>query len=170
MLRHPVDALFIPAHTVPLIHSKESIVTIHGLEYEFCPNAYSFFGRLYMRCSIRNSCRWAKVVIAVSENTKKDLMRIYRVTEEKIRVIHEGFDNSPHAGRARTQKPFFLFIGRLEERKNICGIIEAFEILKKERKILHSLVLAGKFGYGRKRIEQKIKESEFAKEIVLAGT
>ncbi|MFA6193880.1 MAG: hypothetical protein WC726_03420 [Parcubacteria group bacterium] len=42
MLFRPVDVLFVPAHTVPLIHPKNTIVTIHGLEYEFCPKAYSF--------------------------------------------------------------------------------------------------------------------------------
>ena len=92
MLFHPVDVLFVPAHTVPLIHPKNTIVTIHGLEYEFCPKAYSFWQRTYMRWVIRNSCRWAKKIIAVSENTKKDLMQLYKVPEEKIKVVYEGID------------------------------------------------------------------------------
>ena len=90
MLFHPVDVLFVPAHTVPLIHPKNTVVTILGLEYEFCPKAYSLFERLYMRWSIRKSCQWAKRIVAVSENTKKDLVRLYKVPEEKVQVVHEG--------------------------------------------------------------------------------
>ena len=87
MLFHPIEALFIPAHTVPLIHPKKTVVTIHGLEYEFCPQAYSLWERIYMRVSIRKSCQWASRIISVSENTKKDLMKLYKVTEEKIEVV-----------------------------------------------------------------------------------
>ena len=87
MFFHPVEVLFIPAHTVPCIHPANTIVTVHGLEYEFCSEAYSFLEIIYMRCSIKNSCRWAKTIIAVSENTKKDLIKLYKAPEEKIKVI-----------------------------------------------------------------------------------
>ena len=128
MLFHPVDVLFVPAHTVPLIHPKNTIVTIHGLEYEFCPKAYSLFERLYMRWSIRKSCQWAKRVIAVSENTKKDLMKLYKVPEEKIEVIYEGLCDFKFQAQSRTAQKdnsqksklsckYFLFVGRLEEQK-----------------------------------------------------
>ena len=94
MLFHPIDVLFIPAHVVPLIHPKNTIVTIHGLEFEMFPEGYSFWARLYMRWSIKLSCRWAKTVVAVSENTKKDLMRLYGVPENKIRVVYEGVSSN----------------------------------------------------------------------------
>src|SRR3989344_505885 len=88
------DVLFVPAHTVPLIHPARTVVTIHGLEYEFCPEAYPFLARLYMRLSISFSCRAAETVICVSENTKRDVMRLYKVPEEKIKVVYEGFNQS----------------------------------------------------------------------------
>jgi glycosyltransferase involved in cell wall biosynthesis len=174
---HPVDVLFVPAHTVPLVHPKNTIVTIHGLEYEFCSNAYSLFERLYMRWSIRKSCHWAKKIIAVSENTKKDLMRLYNVPEGKIEVIYEGISDSNFQFSNNFQtifndkifKHYFLFVGRLEERKNICGIIEAFEILKSKYNISQKLVLAGKFGYGGEKIKDKINQSNYKDDIILPG-
>ena len=90
MLLHRPDVLFVPAHTVPLIHGKKSVVTVHGLEYEFSPESYSRWERFYMRAVIRFSCTAAETVIAVSENTKRDLMRLYGTPEEKIRVVYEG--------------------------------------------------------------------------------
>jgi len=177
MLFHPVDALFIPAHVVPWIHPQNTVVTIHGLEYEFCPQAYSFWEKLYMRWSIKNSCHWAKKIIAVSENTKKDLVELYGVPENKIEVIYEGYEdnskfqitNIKSILNDQISKPYLLFIGRLEERKNIVGIIEAFEILKEKYKIPHKLVLAGKDGYGYEKIQYKIQNTKYKDQIILTG-
>ncbi len=183
MLFRPVDTLFVPAHTVPWVHPKKTVVTIHGLEYEFCPEAYSWWERVYMRWSIRNSCRWASCIIAVSENTKRDLMRLYGVPEEKITVVYEGVGGrelgmrnkelgiknkelGSNPGRLSSvfnlpsSKPYFLFIGRIEARKNVVRMIEAFDLFKKKCGTNHQLVLAGKPGYGYERIknqELKIK-------------
>jgi len=213
MLFHPPDVLFVPAHTVPVIHParnasrfqkiliwlfshlyllgreaikthsdaggpKNTVVTIHGLEYEFCPEAYSFFDRLYMRWSIRKSCRWAKKIIAVSENTKRDLVRLYKVPEEKIRVIYEGISEKSEILNPKSEiiskfkiqnSKILLFIGRLEERKNIIGIIKAFDILKEKYNLPHKLVLAGEFGYGEENIKYKIANSKYKEDIILAG-
>ncbi len=170
LLFHPVDVLFVPAHTVPFIHSDNTIVTIHGLEYEIMPEAYSFWERIYMHFSIKNSCRWAKKIISVSENTKRDLMRLYKVPEEKIKVVYEGYeDNFSAQGGSALGGKYLLFIGRLEKRKNILGIIKAFDILKEKYKIPHKLVLAGNFGYGEKEIKNKIEKSNYKKDIILLG-
>lgn len=180
MLFHTPDVLFIPAHTVPLIHPKKTVVTIHGLEYEFFSEAYSFWERLYMRMSIRFSCRVASTVICVSKNTKKDVMKLYGVSEEKIRVVYEGYRNdSPfpisHFQTSngepifKIKKPYLLFIGRLEERKNVVRIIETFEVLKEKYQIPHELVLVGKPGYGYSRITFQILNSKFQKEIQERG-
>jgi len=219
MFFHPVEVLFIPAHTVPIVHAKKTIVTIHGLEYEFCPQAYSFWERLYMKVSIKKSCLWASKIISVSENTKKDLMKLYKVPAEKIQVVYEGYEsfyhlniktfkqdavceslslrgcNHPKQSRAllnsgsprifeyensrddekcstlyapRSTK-YLLFLGRIEERKNISNIIKAFEILKEKYKIQHKLVLAGKPGFGFEKIQNKIQETRYNNQIISLG-
>lgn len=187
----PVDVLFVPAHTVPLIHPDRTAVTIHGLEYEFCPAAYSFWEKFYMRKSIKNSCRWASEVIAVSWNTKKDLVKLYNIPEGKIKVVYEGYNadaksqipnpksqinsniqisNSEIYTKYKIQDTkYLLFIGRLEERKNIVGIIKAFEILKEHYRIPHKLILAGKFGHGREKIEAELQNTNCSKDIIMPG-
>jgi glycosyltransferase involved in cell wall biosynthesis len=172
---HPPDVFFAPAHTVPWIHPKETIVTVHGLEYEFCPEAYSWWERCYMRWSIKHSCRWASKIIAVSENTKRDLMKLYGVPEEKISVIYEGVEGgelgmkNEELGRNskfqiqnfklqinskfQISKPYFWFIGRIEARKNVARMIEAFDMFKRKCGTEHKLVLAGKPGFGYEKIE-----------------
>jgi len=175
---HPVDVLFIPAHIVPAINSKNTVVVIHGLEYEFVSEAYPWWERMYMRWAIKKSCRRAQKIIAVSENTKKDLIKLYKVPEEKVTVIYEGYNADaksqiPSASwRTKFQIPnskFLLFIGRLEERKNIVGIIKAFEILKEKYKIPHKLILAGKAGFNYKKIQSCLSNSSYKSEIILTG-
>lgn len=197
MIFHPVDVLFVPAHIVPWITPQKTVVTIHGLEYEFCARAYSFWERLYMRFFIKRSCRKASKIIAVSENTKNDLVRLYNVPKEKIEVIYEGVEisSSPLGGGCpedrrgiKSQTPslilpsgtfslrekgtfekFLLFIGRIEERKNISGILQAFEILKEKYKIPHKLILAGRPGYGYEKIKNQMSKSKYGEEIASLG-
>jgi glycosyltransferase involved in cell wall biosynthesis len=159
---HPVDVLFVPGHVAPLIHPKNTVVTIHGLEYERFPEGYSFWSRLYMRAAIKMSCRAAKKIIAVSRNTKKDLVELYKIPEGKIEVVYEGVNNNDQSSfndQFSIYKPYLLFIGRLEKRKNIEGMIEAYKILKEKYNIPHSLVLAGGPGYGFEDIKLKIENS-----------
>jgi len=217
MLLHPIDLLFVPAHTVPVIHParnttllfnnffiwyirkifntkkdweyaysvvggpKKTIVAIHGLEYEFCPEAYSFWERAYMRFVIKNSCKWASRVICVSENTKNDLIDKYFIEEKKINVVYEGYSGrndivseNKILGYARKENcdirlPFIIFIGRIEKRKNVSGIVEAFDILKEKYGLPHKLVLVGKPGYGYEEIKNRIVISKFKKDIVETG-
>lgn len=183
MFRRPVDVLLIPAHTVPWVHSRKTVVVVHGLEYEFCPKAYSLWERWFMRITIRLSCRWAWRVVAVSENTKRDLVRLYGVKEEKIRVIYEGVSGSEypvsgilHAGKEKENTrrnipntKYLLFIGRIEERKNVVRIIEAFEILKERYAIPHKLVLVGKPGYGYGRVKSQESKAKSRGDIIELG-
>ena len=176
MFRRPIDVLFVPSHTVPFIHPKDTIVTIHGLEYEIMPEAYSFWERMYMRFSIKKSCRWAKKIISVSRNTKEDLMRLYGVPEEKIYIVYEGVSLETRSTQqstkflpSRKHKPYLLFVGRIEKRKNIEGIIEAYRILVEKYNISHKLVLAGRPGYGYESIKYKVENSKHKEGIIETG-
>ncbi|MEF3691447.1 MAG: glycosyltransferase family 1 protein [Candidatus Moraniibacteriota bacterium] len=198
MILRPVDVLFIPAHTVPIVHPSgwlmkicnyfwgekrkfKTVVTIHGLEYEFLPEAYSLWERIYMRTVIKKSCQWADKIISVSQNTKKDLVRLYKIPAHKIEVIYEGyfFEKSEQESNGRKKRilkkyqlenlKYLLFLGRIEERKNLIRIIKAFEILKEKYQIEHKLLLAGGLGYGYNKIVKYIEESFCKKDIYLSG-
>ncbi len=179
MIFNRIDVLFIPAHVIPVIKAKKTVVVVHGLEYEFCPDAYSLWERIYMRFFIKRSCQKADKIIAVSENTKKDLANLYKIEPEKIKVVYEGFSVSQKS-KVKSQnhnlklksilnQKFLLFLGRVEKRKNVRGIIEAFEILKQKYKTDYKLVLAGKPGYGYQEIKTKIQKSKFKDDIVELG-
>lgn len=179
---HPVDKLFVPGHIVPMIHPRDTTVVVHGLEYEFTPEAYSRWERLSMRHGIKNSCQWAQKIITVSDNTAKDLKKLYHIPQEKITRIYEGVNENAELQMLNaelkenilkkynvTTNTYLLFIGRIEERKNIVNVVKAFSILKEKYQIPHKLVLAGKGGHGYERIEQEISQSDYKDDIVLPG-
>jgi len=170
-LTNSPDVLFIPAHTVPWIHPKNSVVTVHGLEYEHCPESYSLYSRWFHRFFIKKSCLWAKKIIAISKNTKNDLAEMYHAPARKIEVVYNGFTDIFQETKEgqKPRYPFLLFVGRVEKRKNIKGIVKAFEILKKEYQYGGKLVLVGKPGHDFSELEKLINNSEFSKDIVVKG-
>ncbi len=177
MLFNPPDVLFIPVHILPLSRAKKSVVAIHGLEYEYVPHGYSLWRRIYLRWSTKRALKRADKIIAISENTKQDLVKLYGAEQEKIKVVHHGIDNGNFvipakagihpatAGRLKAGmtigKPYLLYLGRIEQKKNINGILDAYEILKNEYKIPHELVLAGAPGFGYDKLKSLIHNSKF---------
>lgn len=154
------DALFIPVHVLPLIHPRNSVATIHGLEFEYYPETYPWRHRNYLRWSSRYALKHAREIIAVSENTKNDLVKLYGGDPEKIKVIYHGISRPPAFEKVNFSSPFILFIGRLETRKNILGLIRAYQAIKKKYQIPHKLVLAGPPGYGYGQIKKEIQQAK----------
>jgi glycosyltransferase involved in cell wall biosynthesis len=139
LAQHPVDALFVPAHVVPPIHPRATVVTIHDLGYIYEPGAHRSTARRYLDLSTRWSCRQSSHVIAISGATRDDLIREYNVPASKITVIHHGIDEkfrpADHQSMDRLRdrlglpKRYILYLGTLQPRKNIVRLIQAFDIL-----------------------------------------
>lgn len=152
MVFNKPDVLFIPVHVLPLIHPKNSIVTIHGLEYEYYPEMYPRKHLSYLRWSTKYALKNAHKIIAVSENTKKDLVELYNGDPDKIEVVYHGVGIPKIVDKQKSTQPYILYLGRLETRKNIQGLVRAFDLLKKRYQVPHQLVLAGLKGYGYDKI------------------
>ncbi len=174
MYRSRPEILLVPAHTIPFVHPRNTVVVVHGLEYKTAPSCYGFRERLYMDWSIKFSCRHARHIVAVSESTKRDIVKFYRIPERKISVIYEGVNRpenitEPSADCPRLTEKYFLFVGRLESRKGIVGLIESFARFKEKTGLPYKLVLAGRPGYGFERIKKVLETSFFASDIILPG-
>ncbi len=165
MLLHKVDVLMIPASALPLIHPKNSVVTVHDLAWKFYPETFTGFMRWFLNWSTGFAAKNAKTVIAVSEATKKDLVKFYNVEEKKVVVVHHGYDSNlkiiNHKSKITLPDRFVLFLSTLQPRKNLEGLIDAFVELKKELPELpHKLVVAGKPGWKFEGILKKIEENK----------
>ena len=170
MMRRPPNILFVPSHTIPWIHPKKTFVTIHGLEYEKCPEGYSFFSRFFLRLFTKWSLKRA-YILAVSQSTKKDLITYYGISKKRISVVYEGVNFLAFKKKEKISKkiPYFVYIGRLEYRKNIVHIIEAFAIFRERTQKKYRLILVGKPGYGYKDIKKAMKKNSFSQDIIEKG-
>ncbi len=149
---------FVPAHTLPLVFPGRAIVTVHDLGFKRFPAAHPPAQRAYLDASTRFSQARAQLIFADSQATAADLVRYYDTPAKKIRVIYPGVDpvklkataEEIEAVRAKHQLParYFLFIGTLQPRKNINGIVQAFAGWQRSRNDTETgLVLAGGKGW-----------------------
>jgi glycosyltransferase involved in cell wall biosynthesis len=148
------DVLFVPAHVLPIIHPRASLVTVHDLGYLHFPEAHPQPQRLYLDLSTRWNARVAAHVLADSEATKADLVARYGVPAGKITVAYPGRDESlrpvrdPVATEAAKARygivgGYLLALGTLQPRKNLSRLIAAFAGLRLDV----TLVLAGRRGW-----------------------
>jgi len=172
MLTHKPDVLFVPSHTVPIIHPQNTVVTLHDLGFKHFPDLYSSKEILYHNWSMNYSAEHAKRIITPSEFTKKDLMKTYSIDPTKISVVWHGYNENKFKPNPEAQrKPYLFYIGRLEEKKNIVNMIKAYALLRKEQSIKHQFILAGSPGFGYENIEKEIKNlpAEIQKDIIQLG-
>ncbi|MFC1721337.1 glycosyltransferase family 4 protein [Patescibacteria group bacterium] len=174
LLIHPPDIFWVPASAMPVLHPVNTIVTIHGLEFAYWPTAYTSWQRWYLKFSTKQAVAKSRRLIVVSHNTKNDLIRLYKAKPEKIRVVYNGHNRYSPVSDWRgllskydlSDKGYFIFIGRLEKRKNVARLVEAFNLFAKQSKEA-KLVLVGKPGAGFQQIKALIRNSPINRRIIL---
>lgn len=167
-----LDVLWIPAHTLPLLRRGsgglggrlKTVVTVHGIEYEWLPAYENVLQRWYLPLSTKYAVARADKIIAVSEFTKKQLVQRLGAPADKIEVVYEGASRNFQLPITNYQsilkkfnlqkKKYILFIGTVQPRKNLERLIEAYSGLGSGLK----LVIAGKLGWGFERVEELAKK------------
>ncbi len=161
MLINSPDILFVPAHTIPLINRGCTVVTVHDLGFLHLTEIYRFITRWYLRLSTWWSVHQAQKIIAISNFTKQDILKNYNIPEDKIEVIPLGVDfnfyqtqqvDKSSLNQTITSRPYFLYIGRIEKKKNLETLAKAWQ------KFTHltadyNLLLVGADGYGSQKIK-----------------
>ncbi|MBI3335070.1 MAG: glycosyltransferase family 4 protein [Candidatus Portnoybacteria bacterium] len=176
----PPSLFFNPEQILPRFAPERSVITVHDLAYEMYPHLYPAWHRRYLHIVTKRAIRKAKKIIAVSDRTKRDIAKFYGVPQRNIEVIYHGFSlpqdvlikevkSEINAFSLPTREPFFLYVGRIELKKNIMRLIDAFEIACQKLNNSFSLVLAGPPGFGFNRIKKRIRASRAKKQIFLLG-
>ncbi len=152
--RRPPDLFFTPAHVIPFTYRGPAAATIHDLGYHHFPQAHPRRQLIYLRWSTRHNGRTAHKIIADSQATKDDLVKLDGIDPAKIEVVYPGIDPKlaevKDGGQitAVLQKhnitpPYFLFLSTLQPRKNLVRLIRAYTASGVD----YQLVLAGKKGW-----------------------
>lgn len=171
MLFKKPDLLFVPSHAIPLIHPQKTVTTIHDVGFLQWREYRSTKDLWYLDWSTRYAVNHATGIIVISEFTKQELVKAYRADTKKIQVIHLGIDESyrvrlPKENRNVVLKkyhltrPYILFVGRIDSRKNVLRLCEAYEIMKRNNHLDIDLVIAGTQGFDGKKILSDIQKME----------
>ncbi len=166
--KYGIDLYFSPNHLLPKIKMDcKSVVAIHDLHHLTNKQNHSFFYRNYLNFQLPTSIRNSDAIIAISENTKVDLIKNFSVDEIKIKVIYRVADNKfkPYSltdleynsikAKLNLPEKYVLFVGMIENRKNIMGILKTADIVYKKNPDLKFL-LVGRPGYGFNSLKKEI--------------
>lgn len=153
-----------------------SVVTVHDLIFERFPGTYNFDERYVHRWKIKQACREANAVIAVSKQTKEDLVSFYQIPEEKIFVCYQTcnpvFQHHVPAEEKKAVKEkyglpgkYFLFVSSITARKNLITVAKAMALLKD--KINIPLVVIGNGNKEKEAVKKFVAENGMSDQLIL---
>jgi len=181
--KHKLDVLHIPSYRRLLWRKPCPLVaTIHDLAPFRVPDKYDWKRMLYGRVIVRRLAHRQDQIIAISQNTARDLQTFFHLPPERITVVYNGIehdrffpDSSSDARPAILQRyqlrpPYFLYVARLEHpAKNHLRLIAAFEEFKAATKSNWQLAFAGSDWHGAQAIHAAVRRSPAAADIRCLG-
>ena len=181
--RLEIDLLHVPSYR-RLVWSCPCplVATIHDLAPFHVVNKYDLARMFYGRVVVKFLARRQNEIISVSQNTAADIEQFFHIPKNDLRVIYNGIDHERFSPRDRDQsraaveekfrlnKPFFLYVARLEHPgKNHRRLIEAFERFKEQTNSDWMLALGGSDWHGADLIHARIAESAYRSHIRTLG-
>ena len=178
---HPADAVLLcPSYVAPLLTSSPTLLIHHG-SYEGFPSAFPWLARNKARAIYALSAHRASVVSTVSEYSRRDMARFYRLDADRIHVVPEGVDTRAfrpldpetvakfRSTLRQPDRPFILYVGKPTERRNLANLIRAFARLKGSEGIPHQLLIVGADLPGDSPFRRVIEEEELVSDVEVIG-
>jgi len=171
--KNKIDLFFSVNQLVPLIKPRniKYILVLHDVIYKVNKRFHPFIYRKYLQFFIFFSVKKSDLIITVSEYSKRDILKFYKVNENKVKVVYQAAEKlfSPmdisEEEKVKIKKilnlpeHIILYLGMIENRKNINGILKIADLIfQKNTKI--KFLLIGKIGYGGKKIISEINKRE----------
>lgn len=170
-----IDIFHDPAVKYTRIGKSKCVVTIHDIVTALEEDYTSAHFKKTQKPKLLKSIKYADHIISVSEFTKNEVMHKFGVPEDKISVVYHGIDHNIFNTKIikkeifvkyRLPQKFFLFVGNIEQRKNIRGMINVFEKVNLIYPDI-GLVLIGQNGYQGERIRNEIEQSKIKGKIIM---
>jgi glycosyltransferase involved in cell wall biosynthesis len=170
--RADLDVLFNPGFTCPALCSCPTVTVFHDLQHKRHPEHFRWFDLPFWRVFLYLAAHRSRLLIAVSEVTRKDLEQYYRLPRESICVVPEGVDERFfEIGRDRAvseAEPFLLAVSTLHPHKNLDRLIRVFARFHADRPDFR-LVIAGLRGFHAEEIEKEVHGLGLGDAVTLTG-
>jgi len=171
-----VDLFISPDGYASLQTNVPQIITIHDLGFEHFPEHVPYLVRKFYRYFTPKYCQKATKILTVSEYTKQDIISTYNIEAQKIDVVYNGFEIENQESRIKSQDaekkiltseiPYFIFVGAVHPRKNVLGLLKAFEHFKATFSHPHQLVIVGRKAWMNKELEDFYAQMQFKKKVI----
>lgn len=180
-LAGPMDLYHASDFVLPPVRNACSLLTVHDLSFMTTPQCAEAGLRSFLNRVVPKAVARADHVLADSESTRSDLIRLLGAPADKVTVVYPGVeprfcrqDNPSELQRVRArygigEGPFILGLGTLEPRKNWPALIRAWAQLRRGNKLTHRLVIGGGTGWLTEGIFEAVEASGFRSEIILTG-
>jgi len=171
MKRDGMDIAIFPKGTKSLITSTKDVVIMLDLGYFYAwLNAYDRFDTIYMKAMMRYAAKRAWKLLAISESTRNDLVRVLSVPESKVAVIYAGCEdmykpvtdmNELERVKQKYQfkEPFVFYPTSISPRKNLTRLLDAFDLAGNE--LSYHLYLTGAKGWNSQDVYERLKKPEY---------
>jgi glycosyltransferase involved in cell wall biosynthesis len=177
----PVDMLHVQ-FTAPLFCPVPVIATIHDLAFEHMPETFTRRGSLQLKLTVRWTAKRAARIATVSEYSRQDLIKTYKLPPEKVVVTYNGigpiFSPQPASGdeaqklrhRFGIERAFILAVGSLQPRKNLVRLIRAYsELRSRLGDFNHQLVIVGRKLWLANEIFAEVKKQDWGRDVIVTG-
>ena len=180
--RKRVDIIHFTNYLIPVLRLSKAkyVVTIHDLTAwrfpETLPRAYVS----YIKWAISHAVKTADLICTVSDAVKREIIELFDIGSERIYTVYNGVAQalwetpkirSDEAVAIKEkfgiESDFLLFVGTLEERKNVITLVKAFDDLRSCKRL--QLVLVGRPGYGFPKLSKYLDEHHLKDEVILTG-
>lgn len=173
------DLFLSPDGFLSLKTPVKSLTVFHDLNFEHYPEDIPFLTRRYYRHFFPRYAEKAVRIATVSEYSKQDIVKQYRVDPGKIDVVYDGW-NERYAPLTDEEKaryremftdglPYFIFIGSLHPRKNLVNLFRAFDLFKKSNPSEVKLLIVGAKKWWTREIEFAYDRMIFSDDVIFTG-
>jgi glycosyltransferase involved in cell wall biosynthesis len=177
--KNNIDLLFSVNQILPLVKVKNCnyVSIVHDVIYKADPNFLPFIYRKYLQFFAYFSIKISDKILTDSEYSKKDILKHYNVPEDKIKVIlpstNKDFKplNFSKNEKEEIKQQFnlpehvVLYVGMIENRKNILGILNIADMINKQRSDVE-FILVGKNGYGSEKILRTVNKYKNVRHLI----
>ncbi len=171
------DIFWGPAHRLPLLGwmGIPQVLTLHDLVWYHAAQTMRARGWIGERAFMKQSIKRADRIVAVSSATRSDVSELYPWTVGKIDVVYPGLTPLARApdpdalAKFAIDRPFVLFVGTLEPRKNLSNLLKAFALLPEAVGSQFLLIIAGGQGWGRDDLVSEIGKLGLTSRVRLTG-
>ncbi len=163
-------------YIVPPRISGKVMTTIHDLTWLRYPETMDSKNLQRIKKDIDYSINRADKILTVSGFSKQEMISLLKLPAEQIVVVPcaagempESADFAEIANKYNLAKPYLLYVGNIEPRKNLSRLLQAFDLLKSEQGIAHKLVIAGGSGWGNGEFQQAVQKMQYSADVVQVG-